>query len=412
MAQTNAAEDADAESTDEERETYAWVSQQPNSRIVGTPVDLIYAGELGSDVAQNDDSYILLLKDAEVVNGSLFVNEEKPDDGTTADSTGEDEPRSTDYRVISEDSGVGTFVKGSLTTGENGANVYDEADEFAEDVVAVFYNGVTGSRVGRTMDFNGRQYARWTETPYLVKGLYQAHPDWRGADSQTRSDLAQNGKAPRVARVPIPRFHVDGSSYDSDMEGDEIVIDMTLLRPDQSNSGYEVHIFDAAAMEAEFGDSTTPVDEMDRGQWGLDVDSELDYISHDDPESVLEDAEVGFSMYTGEGWPDEPADWELEYDLQTSFGIQAAINGDDDSGGGQTDEAAFEEDLHNFASEVATALPDGQSPEDVFDGGLSGLVESRADQFRGREPTADDIANIRSEVYSEVNWLDPSSLEE
>jgi hypothetical protein len=379
-------------------------------------VDLMYAGELGSDVKQNQDSYALVLEDPEIVNGSLYVNQGKPDDGNVRDVAADDSTSPTDYRVVSEDSGVGTYVNDMFTTGEesvdddgNGLNVYDPVDDFAEDRIVIFYNGMSGSRVGRTLDFNGRNYARWTETPYLTKGLYQAHPDWRGAGSQQRAELASEGNAPRVARPPVPRFKVDGQEYlDEGTTGEEILIDVTIYNEDDPTSGYEVHIFDVPDFEEEFDHLGVPVSEMDRGQYGLDVDSELEYVNHDDPETILEQAQVPYMMYEGD-WTSEPDDWTLEYNSGLNFGIADELADDsaeqpDDTG------SSLEDELGEFADEISTYLPEGEQPESAFDGGLSGLIDRKAEMF-SEQPSEEDVESVRQEIYAEVSWLDESDVD-
>lgn len=398
---------ADNGTDDEEQPDNPRMTIQPNSRIRVTAEDISYAGDLGSDVAQNSNTFILDISELDVIRGTFFVNDSKPDDGTMGDVTGEDEGRSTDYRVVSEDSGVATFVKGSMTTDEVGDNVYDEGDTAVindvDETTALFLNGMTGNRVGRTLDFSGRNYARWTDTPYLVKGLFQCHPDWRGANGGERGRMAGNGKAPRVARPPIARWQATDDGIDEDASMD-IVIDVSVMDPSNPESGYEVHVFAADQMNEEFGSLDTDIEEMDTDQYGLDVDSVLGFTTHDNPEAVLEAAEYPYVMYESDEWGYSPDNWALEYDdgsddSDEDYGIDELV---------EDSTPSFEERKDEFVSQAVAALPDGADPEAAFPNGVSGLVDAKFPA----DADDDDVADIREGIYEQTQWLSAEDLDE
>lgn len=412
MAQSQEAEgDADAE------QTRPWASMTPESRIEGTPRELIYSGDLNEE--QNDTSFGLVLENPSVVRGTLFRNTEKPSDGTTDDAV-EDQPRPTDYRIADPDDRDTTIVKGSLTTGENGPNVYDEADGFDEEEILIWFNGMSGQRISRVLDFNGRPFARWTDSGYLIKGLYQAANGWRDANSDQRSNMAQNGQAPRVVRFPVLRNSVDvtrnsdGEVTDATLldepEDFEILIDLTRYR---GGRGYELQAFEADGFEAEFGSKDVPTEDLDRDDYYniqadsvLDMpytngaDEILDQVAADvDSESIQVAADL-FVMETGDGWQDKPEGAETGTE-STSFDVEPDHGGSSD--GGMT----LQEQEFAFAEQTAGALPHGKDPAETYEGGLEGLVERNADKFDG-EP---DIEHIREEVYAQTKWLDLDDLQ-
>lgn len=405
---SQSAEEADTEA--EERETYAWASQTPTTRISGVVTDIVYAGNLSDTTAQNDTSFGVVLSDPEVVNGSLFVNQEKANDGTTAEGVDDDQPRPTDYRIVDEDDRDTTIANGALVTDENGPNTYDEADGFDEDEILVWYNGLTGQRLSRLLDFNGQPYARWTDgdDPYLIKGLYQCAPGWREANGSKRGEMAGEGKAPRVARAPILRQRVEPVFEDGEKVGanllDEpneqrILVDMS--RP-QSGRGYRLHAFDAEQFEDEFDDLGADVPRNDAGYVKDDIESEIEWNYEPHADSVLEQAEYRMHMYTGDGWQDEPDSYTPQSTSEVgSFGIATDDGGDD--GDGLSAEAV------QFVEEVAQDLKGtGMTPEERYDGGISGLVGKHREDFS----SAPDVDELREAIFAEVAHLDTSDLED
>lgn len=401
-------ESADAD-TDEERIEYAWASQTPDTRIEGTPVGLIYAGRLDDSVAQNDTSFGVVLEDPQVVDGSLWQNQAKPEGATTADGIDDDQSRPTDYRIVDEDDDSTTIANGALVTGEEGPNTYDEADSIEEDAIIVWYNGMSGERLGRVLDFNGRPFARWTDDDYLVKGLMQPAEGWRGANGDKRRQMKDNGRAPRVARAPILRQRV---VVDRDDEGDiedvtlldepqdqRVLIDMSRF---QGGRAYEVHALDADDFVDTFGSADATLPRNDAG-YVDDVDAELDMPYSPVADDVLEQAEYRMHMYTGDGFQTEPEGWTPQSTSEVeSFGVST---GSTDAG----DVEGLTAQEEQFVREVVDELKGtGLTPEEAFDGGLAGLIGKFSDQF-DRAPEVDDV---REEVYARVAHLDTSDLDE
>lgn len=403
---------AEAETVDSDTESdeveYAWASQTPDTRLKGTPAGLIYAGQLDDTQRQNSTSYGLVLEGPEVVEGSLWENQEKPDDGTTADGVEDDEPRPTDYRIADPDDRDTTVANGALVSDEDGPNTYDEADGISEDAIIVWYNGMSGQRLSRVLDFNGRPFARWTDDAYLVKGLYQPAEGWRGANGDKRSDMAKNGKAPRVARAPILRQRVETSYNDEgnvedvtlleEPEADEVLIDMSRY---QGGRTYELHVFDAAEFASEFGNHSADIPR--ENGYVEDTEAELDMSYNPAADDVLEQAEYSMHMYTGEGFQDEPAGWTPQStSAVSSFGVSAESGDDTEDTDGLT--AAQEQ----FVREVVDELKGtGMTPDEAFDGGLAGLIGKFESEF-DRVPDEDDV---RTEVYGRVAHLDVDELE-
>lgn len=402
--------EAEAESEAEQRTEYAWASQTPDTRIKGTPKSIIYSGRIDDTVAQNDTSFGVVLEDVEVVDGTLWKNQSKPDGETTAEGVDEDESRPTDYRIADEDDRDTTVANGALVTDENGPNTYEEADEIEEDAVIVWYNGMSGERLSRVLDFNGRPFARWTDDGYLVKGLYQVAEGWRDASGDKRSQMKDEGKAPRVVRAPILRQRVE-VEYDEDGNVDEaelldepneqeLLIDMSRF---QGGRAYEIHALDAAEFADEFGNHSADLPRNDGGFVKDDVESELDMPYTPAADEILEQAEYAMHMYTSDGWQNEPDGWTPQSTSEVgSFGVSA-----DGSGSADTDglTAAQEQFVNEVVDEVKGT---GLEPDEVFDGGLAGLIGKFSDQF-DRVPEADEI---REEVYARVSHLDPTTLEE
>jgi hypothetical protein len=415
------AESAETDTTDaDDEQTFAWANQTPTTRLSGIPVGLIYADDLGEGVRQNDDSYGLVLRDPDVVNGSLWRNTEKPADATTAEGTADDEPRPTDYRVVDEDDDRTyntTEVAGEtfLTTGENGPSSYEQTGGFDEDEIVVWYNGMSGQRLARLLDFNGRPFAKWTDDgSYLVKGLYQPPTGWSDADGGERAEMAKSGKAPRVVRPPILRTRVEAETND---DGD--VVGATLFdKPDETrfliNIGrvqggrtYEMSIFDEAGFVEAFGDAGAEIPRTDAGYVANDIDSQLDMPYFAAADDVLEAAGYSMRMFTGDDFQNEPAGWEPQSTSEVdSFGIEA-------DSGTDTDETPETEDgftpkQQQFVDETVGELRgSGMTPDEAFNGGISGLLDRYEDHLDARP----DEGDVLEAVYEEVAHLDAASLE-
>jgi hypothetical protein len=404
--------------TDEEQqENTAWASVTPDARFTGTPKELIYAGELSDTAAQPDDSYGVVLEDVEIIDAALWVNDEKPDDGTMADFVSDETPTPTDYRITdaldpipnTNEVGGETF----LMTGEEGPSNYVMADEQSIDGdVIVWFNGLTGQRLARTLDFNGRPFARWVRNDdgshYLIKGLYQSAEGWRDARGKERGQMADEGLAPRTARAPLLRWSVaneyaDGNIVSASLR-DEPQSPTVLFDMQQQGRGYRLYLADADVFEAEYGslDADLP---MDGDYVDSSAEGMLDMPYHPQADEVLEEAGFSMHMYTGEGWQDEPSGWTPQSTSEvSSFGI--AADGDD---GDAADEEGFTAKQRQFITEIADALAgSGMTPDEMFDGGVAGLVQKHNAQF----DSVPDAGEVEAELYARVAHLDPSELDE
>jgi hypothetical protein len=416
-----AAADTEAdEAADDAEQPTPWVNQTPDSRISGVPTEMVYADRLDDSTEQNDSSFGIVLEDPSVERGSLWVNDAKDADGTTAEGTDDDEPRPTDYRVTDGDSPTASVseVRGEtvLTTGEDGPSSYGEAESIAEDEVIVWFNGLSGQRISRILDFNGRPFATWhadDDEPYLMKGLYQSAEGWEDYDK--RSALADDDKAPRVARAPILRQRVtveyddDGNVADAmladEADAQRVLVDISAKEVGRYTQ-YRAHVFDADGFADAFGSTDAALPRDDDENVVDDIDSEMDmpYTPPSAADDIMEQAGYSMHMYTGDGWQDEPSNWQPSSTAGVgSFGVSA------DSGSGGDDETdGFTAAQQQFIEEVVGELKGtGMKPEEAFDGGLEGLIGKFADDF-DRVPDAEDV---RAEVYTRVAHLDTEDLE-
>jgi hypothetical protein len=416
------AESADTDtSDDEERESLPWVNQTPHTRLSGVPTGLIYAGDIDDRTKQNSDSYGLILRDPQVEVGSLWANTEKPDEGTMDDADIDDVPRPTDYRVVDTDDETAntTDVGGQtiLTTGEKGPSSYESADAFDEDEIIVWYNGMSGQRLGRVLDFNGLPFADWTDDgSYLVKGLYQPPTGWADADGGKRREMAKSSRAPRVVRPPILRNRVE---YHENDDGD--VVDATLLDEARDEAmlidlsryrggdTYEMTVLDHDAFVDTFDTADATIPRTDGGNLD-DVDAEIEWAYSQAADEVLEQAGYSMRMFTGEDFPDEPSGWQPSSTSEVdSFGIEADTGGGDGDDGDDTDDEGFSATQQQFVEETADAVRgSGMAPDEMFDGGLSGLI----DRYESELDSRPDEAEVRETIYAEVAHLDVSSLDE
>lgn len=350
----------DAENAEEEREEFAWLNQTPTTTISGKPLGMIYAGSLSQHEEQNGTSFGIVLEDVEVVEGDLYRNADKPEDGFTFKDD-ENEQRATDYRVVDLDDQQTTTVNAgdqTFVTDRSGAS-FEPADGFDEGPVIAWYNGMAGQFVARALDFNGRPFAEYKEDGYLMKGLFQVAEGWR--DRSQRSDLAKNGKAPRVARVPILRPEADG--------------ERVTIEIGRYNGGrmYEAHVYEGAT---------------------TDEDAEFDMRYEEEADDVLAEEGVTMSLHHGEGWQDRPANAEASAD---DFDIQV------EAGGGVEDTDGLTSQQEAFVESTSNALEGTDlTPAEAFNGGLSGLMENHG--------VSGDVEEIREAIYVNVSHLDEEDL--
>jgi hypothetical protein len=384
MAEADSADETTGtEQTDEEAE-YAWASQQPTTRIRVDPNELIYSGELDDTVAQNDTSFALQADGIEVINGTVFENDERGEYESTSEAAeANDQPRATDFRVVDVDDKSADAKQDFLFTREEMGD-YTVRDESIEEETLLFFNGMSGQFVGRTLDFNGLPWARYTDDGYLVKGLLQVPDEWRSANRSKRSDMAQDGRAPRVARTPFLRGDVD-----------EIIIDLSRY-----NGGrmYEVHVFDGTEIE-------NPELELEEGSDGMILDGveELQPRYDDEADDYLADREVRWALYHGDGWPDEPANAEATGSVDVEL----------DVGGDETElESGFTASQERLIDSFEDALKgSGVTPDGAFDGGLEAAIETYADDA-GCADNLPAVNDVREELYVRLSHLDVEDLEE
>lgn len=387
-AQQQSTTEEQSDESDEEYETRAWGNMTPHTRMKCNPEELIFGGDLSGSEAQNGTSFGLVAGEPSTVIGDLWVNQAKADDGTTADGIDDDDPRPTDYRIVDPDDNSTTIANGALVTDE-AHGTYDEADGFTDDEVLFWFNGMSGERVGRVLDANGLPFASYTDDgSYLVKGLMQVASGWRDANSDKRREMKENGLAPRVARQPILRDDIDG----------DILIDLSRY---QGGRAYEIHIFDADAFEDEFGSLDAEIPRNDSG-YVDDVESEISFRYTDDADEILDDNDVQMQMFEGDGWEDRPDNYEAP---NTQAGGELVIEADTT----EVTEEQVAEQYDTFVETVCDALPDGQTPEQAFDGGLEGLIDSKASWFY-EVPDEEATEEIRADIYAATDWLDASDL--
>lgn len=342
----------------EEREEYAWVNQTPTTGITGTPVELIYAGRIDSNEAQNGTSFGVVLTDVSVREGDLFRNADKPEGDLTIIEGDDGEKHATDYRVVDLDDEQTTTVNAgdqTFVTDRSGAS-YEPVDSIEEDKVIVWYNGMSGQILGRAFDFNGRPFAEYKDDGYLMKGLLQVPEGWR----TNRRACLDAGRKPRIARAPVLR---------DDVRGETVTI--TIGR---YNGGrmYEAHAY--------LGDTT-------------DEDAELDMLYEEDADDVMAEQEYGMSLYHGTGWQDKPANAEAPtqgFDIQVETNEPAEVDGLTDA------QLAFVDSVVNALS--GTDL----TPDEAFNGGLSGLMEQHG--------VTGDEQEIAEAVFENTPHLDVADL--
>ena len=357
-AQATQAE-ADTDDTTEERQLLPWVQMTPTSRIGGVVEGIIYAGTLSEHEKDTGTSFGVILSDPEVIEGELFRNDDKDEDGLTiAEQSDEGDiiSRVTDYRVLDpEDAAVNVVEVGGemvATDGHEVSNQYSPAETFDEDEVLVWFNGIAGQRIGRRLDFHGRPYAEYKADGYLNKGLLQFPEGWRN----NRSEALDAGHRPRVARAPILR---------DDVEGERIEISLGRW---EGGRMYEAHVYD-------------------------DDGEELETLFDKNADDVLNSAgESGFRMhpYHGDGFQDKPDNAE-----NASFDIQVEH--------AQTDVEGLTPQQNRFVGEVVQALEGTDlEPDEAFNGGLAGLAE--------RNDISGNLESIEEAVYEQSEHLDPSDL--
>jgi hypothetical protein len=402
----------DEPDTDVER---PWASQTPTTRIKGVPTDIFASDSWDGRDEQTQSSYGIVLRDAEVVIGDAYVNGMKPDGDVTRSIVDEDSTSPTDYRIADADDPSMTVVNDVLATDEestvdgNVANQYEKGT-IEDDEILLWVNGLSGERIIRHLDFNGRPYAKYTENG-PVYGLFQAYDEWF-ADDADRGQLASDGKAPRLARPPLLRPDVgeDGlvAEYAEDTTDNAVLIDLTADDGGKYRS-YRGHVFDADAFADEFGDLTTPTDEIPTGRYGLETDSELDLrmADYDVANAVIDAADWNMAtfFYEGDGWGSVPD--SRQQSSGSSMTVATSADTADTPSDEQQDDVAVEQIVE--ALEGNEALH-GQTPDEALEGGLSGFIDANADEW-DTPPHGERKDAIERRIYEAVDWLSVDSLE-
>jgi hypothetical protein len=465
---TAASESADADTDDEQSDDgftyYPQLTQHPTTIIEGDIIE-VFTKEVDGDKESTDNSFGVVFEDPEVPNGTVWKNESVPEgfvstreyndivrlavEGTdndyvggievTDDAIGNARERlreagvevdfedasyddltigGTDYKVADPDddeASVQYNSDGDQTGIDVGGGEFEstEVDGIEADAVVVWYGGMSGQRIGRSLDFNGMPFARFTDPddgddPYLVKGLFQAPIGWRGdADVEQfdsvpttdRGELARAesrgglGRPPRVVRPAILRDDLDGRVF---------------IAMGRYNGGgmYETHVGRALDDYAEFMEGLrNNDDDLDYDEVDLKYDQDADEVladEFDNPKEV-------FGFYEGEGWQTIPdnADWGVGGDTSGGNFDMPSVSVDDDSIEHPTEqEQAFAEGI---AEQLAGTGADPDDP--IFevegdDADLAAVVEHNADTFQV-EP---DVDAIRAIIYDNVGHLDSDDL--
>lgn len=369
-------------------------------------------------IAVNEPDY---KRGEEITDEKQTVAEEAIEDalGEVPDDADDHYVSGTDYKVVDPDDDE-TELSFDRDGNEKGVDVgggtFDSSsvDGFDGNVM-VWYGGMTGTIIGRTLDFNGLPWARFTglddESPYLVKGLFQPPIGWRGeadedfygsdnVESTDRSELARPvdngglGRKPRVARPPVLRPDMDGRFFIS-------ISRFNGGRMGEANLGFGVDDYDAFVESMEQRESS--YDDID-----YDGYDELDLRYAEDADEVLAAEFEGtiadiYDWYGGEGWQNKPDNAFEGTDSNGSGGFDL---GDDD------DNSAVEhptEQERRFAQMIVQKMAGRDiDPEDddafEVDGETMNLSEI-IDHNEGNFDVEPSKEAIRDEVYAEADGL-------
>ena len=315
------------------------------------------------------------------------------------DYTEADEIDGTDFKLAGEDGNEVKTYKDDVIGIDVGGGTFD-ADQVAldEDYLMVWYGGIIGQFVVRSLDFNGMVYARYNDNDYLTKGVLQAPLGWRDSDVEDydvettdRGKLAAPkdsgglGRPPRIVRPIVLR--------------DEVVDSEAEIRMGWLDDGKNRRSFDGLFVDDE---------ELDLSNAYAD-DSGYDF-----PDAVIEDrldvddADSVYWMYHGEGWQPQPDGFgsaDGDDDADTAGGSFDMDVSTDDS---EATEDTLTDDERQFAEMVTEQLTGtGAHPDDeVFlDGSedLIGLVQHNLSNFGTDDPNVDAIRSFIVENSSHID---------
>lgn len=344
---------------------------------------------------------------------------ETPQEGLTATLDGDTISGSgSDFKIANTDDRSTSVKKVDSTTlgVDVGGGTFDSerVESLDVDKLMVWYDNMSGERVGEVLDFNGRPSVRYKDDGYLVKGLLQKPIGWRGdADLEAHDDVPTTdrgklknefGRQPRVARRPILR---DGA------RGEEIFIHRFRPSADSRMVFANVGLNEGDWTAEEYIEARDTALDSDAS-----IEEQVDGLSmlypryEPDPEPVLEREFGGgdvYSLYHGPGWQQQPENSmdELQTDRSepnegASFDVPD-VGGDGGRGDGPT------EAEQQFATDVAeqlagTSVTDTQVIDEqqaVFGDGettLRDVIDQHAEQFDG-EPRHEVIEEtLRDEM--------------
>jgi len=283
----------------------------------------------------------------------------------------------TDYKVVGE--GANTEIKefrDEVIGVDVGGGTFDaeQGDTFDEEHVMVWYGGIIGQFLIRTLDFNGLVFANFNQDgEYLNKGILQVPEGWRN----NRDKCLSENFYPREARPIVLRPELDGTRAE---------IRMSWNDADGRRN------YDGVFVDGEELSLRNAYDEGD------------EY-----PDAVIEDtldvdeAYHAYSLYHGEGYDDVPATF-TEPSTETdssggSFDIGAGSDDTDEPEGLTDMESQF---VDMVVDQLAASGVDSLgASEMMFLNGtedFSGLVTHNADEFDTEAPSVDmmlDAVNDR-----------------
>lgn len=463
MSATTESADADTteedESDNDERTTYAQVTQHPETTIVGEEiVEMVTSASIDSDQEKTGTGVGIVYRNPTVVGGTVWkqtglpegfdsaaewnevlktaladegdwvngveVEQDEIDDAVVRIDAGlgeDDEFDSenaeyrdyrlpVDYKVVDEDDREAEvqsaeFQGETVVTGVDvggGSFNSERVDEFVHDEIMVWYGGISGQFILRALDFNGRPSARFKEDGYLVKGLFQHPLGWFDRDTENYGDLVETTDRSNLARsadrggLGRPPRVARPPVLRSDIEDEEVFIEIGRY-----NGG-------------DMLEATIAFNDFEGG--AVEEATQIEMAYEQEPEEILkeefdvENTTEVYDLYHGDGWqpePDNAGDGETDDTSGGSFDVDVDT-GDDDS-----DDDGITEDEQSFGQMVAENIAgsDATPDMDIFtvqgeNTDLEGLVGDNADQFS----ETPDIDNIREVIYENASHLDVEDL--
>jgi len=335
--------------------------------------------------ADVDDAYV----------GAGEVTQEAIDDATTRlDEAGygfvnAEMVSGTDYKIVGE--GNNTEIKefrDEIIGVDVGGGTFDseQSRSFNHDTVMVWYGGIIGQFLIRTLDFNGLVFANFNQDgTYLNKGILQVPDGWRN----NRGKCLAEKQYPREARPIVLRPELEDTRAEIRMTWDD----------ENGRRNYEGVFIDGEELSlrnAYDADDTYP-DTTIVNALGVD------------------EAYYAYNLYHGDGFAAVPESFEEPSDVADTATDTGSGSGDSDTSGGSFDIGAgtsgeSEEGLTTMESEFVDMVVDQLAANDVSSLGasemmflngtedFSGLVYHNSDEFDTEAPSVDmmlDAVNDR-----------------